>query len=88
VRTALKIRFVTACGWETMITCEPSTSTMSAPARWAMERTTSLPAFAFVGGEGGHEDQADDAGGGGGGVGDHRPAVGVADQQHGAVNLV
>jgi hypothetical protein len=48
---------------------------------------TSPQAFAFVGGEGGHEDQADDAGGGGGGVGDHRPAVGVADQQHGAVNL-
>src|SRR6266536_1960311 len=42
--TAFRIRLVTACGWETMITCEPSTSTMSAPARWAMERTTSLPA--------------------------------------------
>jgi hypothetical protein len=27
-----------------MITCEPSTSTMSAPARWACDRTTSAPA--------------------------------------------
>ena len=35
---------VTACGWETMTTCEASTSTISAPARWAMERTRSLPA--------------------------------------------
>ena len=35
---------VTACGWEIMITCEPSTSTMSAPDRWAMDRTMSLPA--------------------------------------------
>src|SRR5258707_3932983 len=35
---------VTACGWEIMITCEPSTSTMSAPARWAMDRTMSAPA--------------------------------------------
>src|SRR6266571_1255854 len=31
-------------GWEIMITCEPSTSTMSAPARRAIERTTSAPA--------------------------------------------
>src|ERR1700756_5373152 len=35
---------VTACGWEIMITCEPSTSTMSAPARCACDRTTSAPA--------------------------------------------
>ena len=30
---------VTACGREIMITCEPSTSMMSAPARWASART-------------------------------------------------
>ena len=30
---------VTACGWEIMITCEPSTSVMVAPARSAIERT-------------------------------------------------
>src|ERR1043165_9498574 len=35
---------VTACGWEIMITCEPSTSMMSAPARRAMDRTRSAPA--------------------------------------------
>src|ERR1700761_3645291 len=35
---------VTACGWENMITCEDSTSTMSAPARRAIERTRSAPA--------------------------------------------
>src|SRR6476646_1404356 len=35
---------VTACGWEIMITCEPSTSTMSAPARRAIDRTRSAPA--------------------------------------------
>jgi hypothetical protein len=35
---------VTACGWEIMITCEPSTSMMSAPARWASARTRSAPA--------------------------------------------
>src|ERR1700749_2881927 len=35
---------VTACGWEIMITGEPSTSTMSAPARRAIERTRSAPA--------------------------------------------
>src|SRR5438045_9542300 len=35
---------VTACGCEIMITCEPSTSTMSASARWAMDRTMSAPA--------------------------------------------
>ena len=32
-RTALRMWSVTACGWEIMITREPSTSTMSAPAR-------------------------------------------------------
>ena len=35
---------MTACGWEIMITWDPSTSVIAAPARWAMERTTSLPA--------------------------------------------
>jgi hypothetical protein len=35
---------VTVCGWEIMITCEPSTSMMSAPARWASARTRSAPA--------------------------------------------
>ena len=35
---------VTAPGWEIMITCEPSSSTMSAPARSAIERMTSAPA--------------------------------------------
>src|ERR1700750_1983066 len=35
---------VTACGWEIMITCEPSTSTMSAPARRAIDRPSSPPA--------------------------------------------
>jgi hypothetical protein len=41
---ACRIRSVTARGWEIMITWEPSTSTTVAPARWAMDRTTSLPA--------------------------------------------
>ena len=35
---------VTACGWEIMITCEPSISVMSAWARWAIDRTRSAPA--------------------------------------------
>ena len=35
---------MTATGWETMITCEPSTSVMFAPARSAIERTRSAPA--------------------------------------------
>jgi hypothetical protein len=43
-RAAVTMRSVTACGWEIMITCEPSTSTMSAPARRAIERTRSAPA--------------------------------------------
>src|SRR6266545_7723329 len=43
-RAAVTMRSTTACGCETMTTCEPSTSTLPAPARWAMERTTSLPA--------------------------------------------
>jgi hypothetical protein len=30
---AVTMTSVTACGWEIMITCEPSTSVMSAPAR-------------------------------------------------------
>src|SRR6266700_4567195 len=42
--TALRITSVTACGCEIMITWEPSTSMIVAPARRAMERTTSLPA--------------------------------------------
>jgi len=32
-RAAVRMTSVTACGWEIMITCEPSTSVMSAPAR-------------------------------------------------------
>jgi hypothetical protein len=43
--------------------------------------------FAFVGGEGGDEDQADHIGGAGGGVGDDRAAIGVPGQQHRAVDL-
>ena len=35
---------VTALGWEIMITCEPSTFVIVAPARSAIERTTSVPA--------------------------------------------
>ena len=35
---------MTACGWEIMITCEPSTSVMVAPVRCAIERTRSAPA--------------------------------------------
>ena len=42
--TASRITFVTASGCETMITCEPSTSVIFAPARSAIERTTSVPA--------------------------------------------
>src|SRR4029453_19278908 len=38
------ITSATAFGWETMITCEPSSSVMSAPARSAIERVTSAPA--------------------------------------------
>jgi hypothetical protein len=126
---------VTVCGWEIMITCEPSTSTMSALARWACDRTTSAPAalspaattaqdgsffqagdpdtsvnaaaamsrvqdavlgavrdipqvFALLRSEGGDVDQADDVRGAGRGVGNDRAAVGVADQQHRAVDLV
>src|SRR5262249_39547194 len=41
---AVSITSVTACGWEIMITCDPSTSVIVAPARSAMERTTSVPA--------------------------------------------
>src|SRR3954452_1329167 len=44
LRSALWITSVTASRCEIMITCEPSSSTISAPARCAMERTTSLPA--------------------------------------------
>jgi len=42
--SAFRITSVTAWGWEIMITCDPSISVMVAPARWAMERTTSAPA--------------------------------------------
>jgi hypothetical protein len=35
---------LTASGWEIMMTCEPSISVILAPARWAMDRTTSAPA--------------------------------------------
>src|SRR4029453_18870991 len=34
----------TASGWETMITCEPSSSVIVAPARSAIERVRSAPA--------------------------------------------
>jgi hypothetical protein len=44
-------------------------------------------AFAFIGGEGGDEDQADDVRGAGRGVADDRAAVGVPGQQHRAVDL-
>src|SRR4029077_1182511 len=43
-RAASRITSVTAFGWETMIRWEPSTSTMFAPARCAMDRTMSVPA--------------------------------------------
>jgi hypothetical protein len=33
-----------ASGWEIMMTWEPSISVILAPARWAISRTTSLPA--------------------------------------------
>jgi hypothetical protein len=39
---ALRMTSVTAWGWEIMITCDPSTSVILAPARWAMDRMTSL----------------------------------------------
>src|SRR5258706_6796823 len=42
--TARRITSATTCGCEIMITWEPSTSVIVAPARWAMERMTSLPA--------------------------------------------
>src|SRR5205807_3488126 len=42
--TALRITSVTTCGCEIMITWEPSTSVIVAPARLAMARMTSLPA--------------------------------------------
>src|SRR5207344_3012011 len=42
--TASRITSVTAWGCEIMITCEPSTSVMVAPARSAIERVTSAPA--------------------------------------------
>jgi len=38
------IMSVTAWGWEIMITCDPSTSAISALARVAIESTTSAPA--------------------------------------------
>src|SRR5512132_2462749 len=41
---AVRMTSATAPGWDTMITCEPSTSVMVAPARSAMDRTTSVPA--------------------------------------------
>jgi hypothetical protein len=41
---AASMTSVTAWGWEIMITCEPSTSVMVAPARWAWARTASVPA--------------------------------------------
>src|SRR5262249_20773561 len=42
--TAWRITAVTASGCEIMITCEPSTSVIFAPARSAIERVTSAPA--------------------------------------------
>src|SRR2546430_3066448 len=42
--TAARITSVTTCGCEIMITWEPSTSVIFAPARLAIERMTSLPA--------------------------------------------
>ncbi len=44
VASASRITSVTASGCEIMITCEPSTSVIVAPARSAIERTTSVPA--------------------------------------------
>src|SRR3954471_4622168 len=41
---AVSITSATASGREIMITCEPSTSVMVAPARSAIDRTTSVPA--------------------------------------------
>src|SRR5438445_1542868 len=42
--SASRITSVTACGCETMITCEPLISTVLAPALLAIERITSAPA--------------------------------------------
>ena len=42
--TALRITSVTTCGCEIMLTWEPSTSVIVAPARLAIARMTSLPA--------------------------------------------
>src|SRR5215208_3406673 len=42
--SALRITSVTSCGWEIMTTWEASTSVILAPARSAMELTTSAPA--------------------------------------------
>src|SRR5438105_7822618 len=42
--SASRITSVTACGCETMTTCEPLISTVLAPALLAMERMTSAPA--------------------------------------------
>ena len=42
--SARRITSATSYGWEIMITWEPSTSLIVAPARSAMERTTSEPA--------------------------------------------
>src|SRR3954447_14438767 len=44
VASARMITSMTACGCEIMITCEPSASAISAPARWAIDLTTSAPA--------------------------------------------
>src|SRR4029450_1844759 len=41
---AVSITSATASGREIMITCEPSTSVIVAPARSAIDRTTSVPA--------------------------------------------
>src|SRR6476469_3928103 len=43
-RAAFRMCSLTTSGLEIMITCEPSTSTISAPARRACARTTSAPA--------------------------------------------
>ena len=40
----MRITSVTAWGWEIMITCEPSSSVIVAPARSAIEWMTSVPA--------------------------------------------
>jgi hypothetical protein len=46
--SAVKMTSVTASGWEIMMTCEPSISVILAPARSAIDRTTSLPAALSV----------------------------------------